>query len=98
MRGRGGHGARPEATRDPVVAAAEFIMAIQTIVSRETSPLDPVVVTVGSFHGGTKNNIIPDALRLQLNVRPYNEEVRQLTPASLHGTAHCISLHRWIPG
>jgi amidohydrolase len=97
MRGRGGHGARPEATRDPVVAAAEFIMAIQTIASRETSPLDPVVVTVGSIHGGTKNNIIPDEVRLQLSVRTYKEEVRQRILASLERIARGIALARGIP-
>jgi len=97
MRGRGGHGARPEATRDPVVAAAEFIMAIQTIVSRETSPLDPAVVTVGSIHGGTKNNIIPDEVRLQLSVRTYKEEVRQRILASLERIARGIALARGIP-
>jgi amidohydrolase len=97
MRGRGGHGARPEATKDPVVAAAEFIMAIQTIVSRETSPLDPAVVTVGSIHGGTKNNIIPDEVRLQLSVRTYKEEVRQRILASLDRIARGIALARGIP-
>jgi hippurate hydrolase len=97
MRGRGGHGARPEATKDPVVAAAEFIMAIQTIVSRETSPLDPAVVTVGSIHGGTKNNIIPDEVRLQLSVRTYKEEVRQRILASLERIARGIALARGIP-
>jgi hippurate hydrolase len=97
IRGRGGHGARPEATKDPVVAAAEFIMAIQTIVSRETSPLDPAVVTVGSIHGGTKNNIIPDEVRLQLSVRTYKEEVRQRILASLERIARGIALARGIP-
>jgi amidohydrolase len=97
MRGRGGHGARPEVTKDPVVAAAEFIMAIQTIVSRETSPLDPAVVTVGSIHGGTKNNIIPDEVRLQLSVRTYKEEVRQRILASLERIARGIALARGIP-
>ena len=97
MRGRGGHGARPETTKDPVVAAAEFIMAIQTIVSRETSPLDPAVVTVGSIHGGTKNNIIPDEVRLQLSVRTYREDVRQRILASLERIARGIALARGIP-
>src|SRR5206468_5159878 len=60
MRGQGGHGARPEATKDPVVMAAQFVTMIQTIVSRHTPPQQPAVVTVGSIHGGTKRNIIPD--------------------------------------
>jgi amidohydrolase len=75
--GRGGHGARPEATVDPIVIAARTIVALQTIVSRETSPFDPAVITVGSIHGGTKNNIIPDEVRLQLTVRSFTDPVRQ---------------------
>ena len=75
--GRGGHGARPEATVDPIVIAARTVVALQTIVSRETSPFDPAVITVGSIHGGTKNNIIPDEVRLQLTVRSFTDPVRQ---------------------
>lgn len=75
--GRGGHGARPESTIDPVVIAARTVMALQTIVSRETSPFDPAVITVGSIHGGTKNNIIPDEVVLQLTVRSFTDAVRQ---------------------
>ena len=83
IRGMGGHGSRPEATKDPIVLAAQVIMALQTIVSRENSPLDPAVVTVGSIHGGTKSNIIPDEVTLQLTVRAYKEEVRQRLLASI---------------
>jgi hippurate hydrolase len=75
--GRGGHGARPEATVDPIVIAARTVLALQTIVSRETSPFDPAVITVGSIHGGTKNNIIPDEVVLQLTVRSFTDPVRQ---------------------
>jgi len=75
--GRGGHGARPDATVDPIVIAARVILALQTIVSRENSPFDPAVITVGTIHGGTKNNIIPDEVRLQLTVRSFTEPVRQ---------------------
>jgi amidohydrolase len=75
--GRGGHGARPEATVDPIVIAARTVLALQTIVSRETSPFDPAVITVGSIHGGTKNNIIPDEVKLQLTVRSFTTPVRQ---------------------
>src|SRR5947209_12711813 len=74
--GKGGHGAHPEESVDPVVLAARTILALQTIVSRENSPRDPAVVTVGSIHGGTKNNIIPDEVKLQLTVRSYKPEVR----------------------
>src|SRR5581483_601030 len=69
VRGKGGHGAMPHTTVDPVVLAARVILDLQTIVSREMNPLEPAVVTVGSIHGGTKHNIIPDEVRLQLTVR-----------------------------
>jgi hippurate hydrolase len=75
--GRGGHGARPEATVDPIVIAARTVLTLQTIVSRETSPFDAAVITVGSIHGGTKNNIIPDEVLLQLTVRSFTDPVRQ---------------------
>jgi amidohydrolase len=75
--GRGGHGAYPHKTIDPIVIAARTVLALQTIVGRENNPLDPAVVTVGSIHGGTKNNIIPDEVKLQLTVRSYSEEVRK---------------------
>lgn len=74
--GRGGHGAHPQSTVDPVLIAARTILALQTIVSREMNPLDPAVVTVGSIHGGTKGNIIPDQVKLEMTVRAYKEEVR----------------------
>lgn len=76
VKGRGGHGAAPHLTIDPVVLAARIILDLQTIVSRETSPFDPVVITVGSIHGGTKHNIIPNEVRLQLTVRTTTTEVR----------------------
>jgi hippurate hydrolase len=77
--GRGGHAAMPMNTVDPVVLAARIVLALQTIVSRENNPTDPVVVTVGSIHGGTQANIIPDEVRLQLSVRTYTAEVRRKT-------------------
>jgi hippurate hydrolase len=76
IRGRGGHGALPQETIDPVVIAARTVLSLQTIASREVSPLDPVVVTVGSIHGGSKHNIIPDEVTLQLTVRTYAAGVR----------------------
>jgi amidohydrolase len=75
--GRGGHGARPESTVDPIVIAARTVLALQTIVSRETSPFDPAVVTVGSIHGGTRPNIIPSEVKLELTVRSLDDGVRQ---------------------
>src|SRR5258705_1273578 len=71
VRGVGGHGAYPDKTKDPIVLAAEMINDWQTIASRENNPLDPIVVTVGSIHGGTKHNIIPDEVKMQLTVRTY---------------------------
>jgi len=79
VHGRGGHAAMPMNTVDPVVLAAKIILGLQTIVSRENNPTDPVVITVGSIHGGTQGNIIPDEVRLQLSVRTYTLEVRRKT-------------------
>ena len=76
VKGVGGHGAYPQATKDPIVLASRIVTALQTLVSREISPLDSAVVTVGSFHAGAKHNIIPDEARLQLTVRSYTDEVR----------------------
>jgi amidohydrolase len=75
--GRGGHGAMPQSTVDPIVLAARIILAWQTIVSREDDPQSPAVITVGSIHGGTKNNIIPDQVNLQLSVRTFDPQVRR---------------------
>jgi amidohydrolase len=77
VKGIGGHGAYPHLTKDPVVLAARIISDLQTLVSRELSPLDPGVITVGSIHGGTKRNVIPDSVKLELTVRSYSDEVRR---------------------
>ena len=77
IKGIGGHGAYPQSTRDPIVLASSIVMKLQTLVSREQDPLDPAVVTVGSFHAGTKHNIIPGEARLQLTVRSYSDETRK---------------------
>ncbi len=77
VKGKGGHGAMPQQTKDPVVIAAKLIMELQTIVSREISPLDPAVITVGSIHGGSKGNIIPGEVKLELTVRSFKDEVQQ---------------------
>jgi len=97
IRGMGGHGASPQSTKDPVVMAAQFINALQTIVSREDSPLDPVVVTVGSIHGGTKRNIIPDEVQLQMTVRTYKPEVRKRVLASIERIARGIAMTAGVP-
>lgn len=76
--GIGGHGAYPHTTKDPIVLASAIVMKLQTLVSRESSPLDPAVITVGSFHAGAKHNIISDEAKLQLTVRSYSDESRKL--------------------
>src|SRR5260370_25472998 len=92
IRGQGGQGASPQSTKDPVVLASEFVLALQTIVSRENSPLDPAVVTVGAIHGGTKRNIIPDEVKLLMTVRTYKPEVRQRVLASIERIAKNLAL------
>jgi len=77
VRGKGGHGAAPHTTIDPVVLAARIVLDLQTLVSRETNPTDPAVVTVGSIHGGSKHNVIPNEVRLQLTVRSTKDAVRK---------------------
>ena len=78
VKGIGGHGAYPQNTKDPIVLASRIVVALQTLVSRENNPLEPAVVTVGSFHAGTKSNIIPDEAKLALTVRNYTPETRKL--------------------
>src|SRR2546428_1641624 len=97
IRGVGGHGSAPESAKDPIVLAAQVILALQTIVSRERSPLDPAVVTVGSIHGGTKNNIIPDEAKLQLTIRAYKEEVTKSILASIEGIVKNTALAAGVP-
>lgn len=78
VKGVGGHGAYPQNTKDPIVLASRIVTSLQTLVSRENDPQQPAVVTVGSFHAGTKSNIIPDDAKLALTVRSYNPETRRL--------------------
>ena len=74
--GRGGHGAQPQSTVDPIIIATRIVSGLQLLVSRVNNPLDPIVITVGQIHGGTKNNVIPDQAMLGLSVRTYKKEVR----------------------
>src|SRR6266403_366912 len=97
VRGVGGHGAYPHKTKDPVVLAAELINAWQTIVSRDNNPLDPIVITVGSIHGGTKRNIIPDEVQMQLTVRTYKKEVRDKALAAIDRIARQIAAAAGVP-
>jgi hippurate hydrolase len=97
MRGQGGHGARPEATKDPVVMAAQFVTMIQTIVSRHTPPQQPAVVTVGAIHGGTKRNIIPDDVKMLLTIRSFSDQVQQNIVADLRRAAQGVALAAGVP-
>jgi amidohydrolase len=97
VHGVGGHGAYPQKTKDPIVLASQIVLALQTIVSREVPPGESAVVTVGSFHGGTRHNIIPEEVRLQLTVRSYKEEVRQQTLEAIKRIARGQALAAGIP-
>ena len=97
VRGVGGHGGYPHKTKDPVVLAAEIINAWQTIVSRENNPLDPIVITVGSIHGGTKHNIIPDEVKMQITVRTYKSKVRERVLADIDRIAKGCAAAAGIP-
>jgi amidohydrolase len=97
VKGKGGHGAAPHATIDPIVLSARIILDLQTIVSRETNPLDPVVVTVGSIHGGTKHNIIPNEVKLQLTVRTTKTETRDRVLKSIDRLAKAAAMGAQAP-
>jgi hippurate hydrolase len=97
IRGIGGHGAYPFNGRDPIVLAAEYIMQIQTIVSREEDPRDPTVVTVGDIHGGTKRNIIPDEVKLELTARAFSDKSRQVIVDGLRQIAAGVATSAGLP-
>src|SRR5213082_2624294 len=97
VHGIGGHGAYVYRTKDPIVLAAEMINHWQTIASRENNPLDPIVVTVGSIHGGTKHNIIPDEVKMQLTVRTYKADVRERVLAAIEDIAKGIASAGGVP-
>ncbi len=97
IRGIGGHGSRPESVKDPIVVAAQVVLALQTIVSREISPFEPAVVTVGSIHGGTRANIIPDEVKLQITIRTYKEEVQKAILESISRITKNTALAAGIP-
>jgi hippurate hydrolase len=97
MRGKGGHGAYPHTTIDPIVQAAHLVVDLQSIVSRENSPFEPAVVTVGSIRGGTKHNIIPDSCRLQLTVRSYSDKVRKSLLDAIKRKANAVAAGAGAP-
>lgn len=95
--GVGGHGAYPHTAKDPIVIASSIVMRLQTLVSRESNPLDPAVVTVGSFHAGAKHNIISDEAKLQLTVRSYSDESRKLLLDGIKRIARAEALAAGMP-
>ncbi|MDY6821705.1 MAG: amidohydrolase [Deferribacterota bacterium] len=92
VKGIGGHGAYPHITKDPIVLASRIVIALQTIISREISPLEPAVITVGSFHGGTKYNVIPSSAKLELTVRSFSDETREYLLNAIKRTAKYTAL------
>jgi amidohydrolase len=97
IRGVGGHGAAPQQVKDPVVMAAQFINQIQTIVSRQMDPREPAVVTVGSIHGGTKRNIVPNEVKLELTTRFFSEQSRQTILEGLRRAARGVAIAAGVP-
>jgi amidohydrolase len=97
IRGIGGHGAAPQLAKDPVVMAAEFIVQLQTIVSRQENPLDPAVVTVGRIYGGTKRNIVPNQVKLELTTRCFSDHARQVILDGIGNTARGVAVSNGVP-
>jgi amidohydrolase len=97
MRGVGSHGASPQTGKDPIMMAGEFIVEMQTIVSRSVPPDQPAVVTVGDIHGGTKRNIIPEDVKMELTTRAYTEEVRQTIIEGVERTARGVAIAAGAP-
>ncbi|HVY93672.1 MAG TPA: amidohydrolase [Bryobacteraceae bacterium] len=97
MRGVGSHGSRPDLSKDPIVMAAQFITQIQTIASRQIDPRDPVVVTVGDIHAGTRRNIIPDDAKMEITLRAFNEKTREAAISGLRRAAQGVALAAGVP-
>jgi amidohydrolase len=97
MRGIGGHGSAPQAGKDPVLLAAEFVIIAQSIVSRQIDPQEPAVLTVGTIHGGTKNNIIPDEVTMGLTLRAYSPTVRDTVIAAIRREAKGLAEGYGVP-
>jgi len=95
--GEGGHGAYPHTTKDPIVLAARIITDLQTIISRENNPLEPAVLTVGSIHGGTKGNIIPSEVKLELTLRSYSMDVRNALIERIKRTCNGAAMGYGLP-
>jgi amidohydrolase len=97
VRGVGGHGSRPDTTKDPIVLASQIVLALQTIVSRELKPGTPAVVTVGTIHGGLKRNIISDEVKLELTLRAFDDKVMAHLVASIRRICAGIAQAAGVP-
>ena len=97
MRGLGAHGSAPQLSIDPIVMAGEFIVQLQTIVSRQEDPQDPAVVTIGDIHGGAKRNIIPYEVKMELTTRAYSDKARQVILDGIRRTAEGVALAAGVP-
>ncbi len=97
VKGRGGHGALPHTTVDPIVLASSLVLDLQTIISRDNNPLDPAVVTIGSIQGGNESNIIPEAVKLKLTIRTFRPEVRDLIIAGIRRRATALAMGHEAP-
>jgi amidohydrolase len=97
IRGIGGHGAEPQVTKDPIVIAGEFIVQLQTVVSRQENPREPSVVTIGDIHGGTKRNIIPYEVKMEITARTFSDRSRQIVVDGIRRTAQGVALSAGVP-
>lgn len=97
MRGIGGHGAKPEQTKDPVIMSGEFLVLLQAIVSRQNSPQQPAVITVGRIIGGTKRNIIPDEARMEISMRSFDDVQRLAMIEAVKRTANGVAIAAGVP-
>src|SRR5580658_2555398 len=97
LRGIGAHGAQPQAGKDPIVMAGEFIVQLQTIVSRQEDPRDPAVVTIGDIHGGAKRNVIPNEVKMEITARAYSDKSRQIIVDGIRRTAQGVALSAGVP-
>jgi amidohydrolase len=97
LRGIGAHGAQPQAGKDPIVMAGEFIVQLQTIVSRQENPRDPAIVTIGDIHGGTKRNIIPNEVKMEITARAYSDKARQIILDGIRRTAQGVAVSAGVP-
>ena len=97
LRGIGGHGAEPQNGKDPIVMAGEFIVQVQTIVSRQENPRDPAVVTIGHIEGGTKRNVIPYDVTMELTTRAFSDQALKIIVDGVRRTAAGVALAAGVP-